>query len=169
MQLKSVKLIMKSLVVGTGVALFLNASSLAQSPMNKGGWLLRTTMTQVSADKSAESLIGDTTERVCMTEAFLSSNPYLNPYKITQGKSPPDCSFFNHVAKNSTASWNMACRVGDNRSSRATVSVEASSERMTALTFLDAMQGETHVSSMRVRVSATYLGNCTPEMEILPP
>lgn len=151
------------------VALCFGSSAIAQSPLNEGGWLLRTTTSQVAPNQSVDSLVSDRTDQVCMTREFLATNPYLNPYKNPAGRSIPDCSVADHVSSAQTASWNMTCRAGRGRSSRAIIWVSASSESMTSVTVLDVMQDEQHGSTMRVRVHGTFLGKCTPDMEIFRP
>lgn len=154
-----------TIALGLACACF---SSTAQTVMQPGGWEMKMQISALDPATRELKRMGESSSKVCLTEAFLVKDPYLSPHADVSNPAHKNarCATSNYQRAGNSASWDMVCTLGDGSEMKAKITNTVSSRSVTL-----GMQQEirkpagTGYALMDGRLS--FIGACTAEMPVL--
>ena len=147
------------------VQIALDLAQLQELPLDSSVSVPGENITRVLAGKPAENM-GQHTLKMCLTPEFLASDAYLSPEldKARMQSRQATCSHADYQRTGDSASWTLACTLGDGSTFKARLNNSASAERLSIHMDQDIQRPGGSQGRVVIAGEARYIGECTEGM-----
>lgn len=144
-------------------AMYLLVPCFAVAGVQQGAWDHRFVVSVWSATTGAYGVAVDEMRRECLSESYLSEDPFRSP-EVDRRRLQPgfgECSISEQALGETTSTWNMACVAKDGRRTNFKTTSTISDKKVILLTEVDAAS-EGSDGRFRMLREYRFAGSCIP-------
>lgn len=132
--------------------------------VQQGGWDHRFVVSAWNPDTRTYHAIIDERRRECLSESYLSQDPFRNPEEERRRLQPRfgECSVSDRALGESTSTWSMTCLGRDGRRSKFKTTSTVSDKKVILLTEMEAAIQTADDRPLRMVREYDFVGACAP-------
>lgn len=141
-------------------------TSLSQPVIQPGGWEAEFSAFMLDARTNTYQPWGFPKEKMCLSDTYLRTDPYLNP-AVEKGqleKNGDSCVVSDAVRSATTATWKIVCTSTDGTALEMKTQSTVASQEIRLVTYATKKSAKGDFPPVKTERKLTRIGDCTPSM-----